>query len=310
MGGANGEPSDGESTSRRPTTTLRLQSGATSDGDELLEVTPRAANVLVVSTSRSMTEVVQDWRSAVGPLPADFGLITFAEFTRSAASPATDGTPSRRSLPGGDITLTSMTDPGNLQRLGTAATLYLDDWADSDRPTVVYVDALSPLIEANDVESIFQFLHLLTRSVEHADATLIARLDPDAVAERTPNTLRPLFDHVADHTDDDPEMDLDTLHDLLGSPRRRFVLRKLLGEPDLGLDRLTAGLARWENGTDDPTTAERERAYTALASIHVPRLAEAGVVTFDRETERVRLVDGAADIDRLERLLKRSSEEG
>jgi hypothetical protein len=313
MGGTNGGTSSGGSTVDRPTATLRLLRGATSDGDELLEVTPREVNVLVVSTSRSMTEVVQDWRSAVGPLPPEFGLVSFAEFTRSAASADAanrQSQPSRRSLSGGDITLTSMANPGNLQRLGTAVTLYLDDWADSGRETVVYVDALSPLIKENDVESAFQFLHLLTRSVEHSDAALIARLDPDAVAEQTRNTLRPLFDHVVDHTDDAAEIDLDTIHDLLGNPRRRFVLRKLFEESELRLDRLTADLARWENGTDEPTTAERERAYTALASIHVPRLAEAGIATFDRERERVRLADGAEDIDRLERLLDWPSEEG
>ncbi|WP_338741291.1 DUF7504 family protein [Haloplanus salilacus] len=290
--------------SNRPTATLRLLCGATSDGDDLLEVSPPEVNVLVVSTSRSMTEVVRDWRSAVGSLPAGFGLVTFAEFTRSAAPADTaGGQPARRSVSGGDITLTSMANPGNLQRLGTAVTLYLDDWADSDRETVVYVDALSPLIKENDVESAFQFLHLLTRSVEHSGAALVVRLDPDAVEDRTANTLQPLFDHVADHTDDASGIDLDTIHDLLGNPRRRFVLRRLFEESQLGLDQLAADLARWENDTDDPTNAERERSYTALASIHVPRLAEASFVTFDRETERVRLCGGTADLDRLERLL-------
>jgi hypothetical protein len=202
-------------------------------------VTPREANVLVVSPSRSVTDVVRDWRAAVGSLPAEFGLVSFSEFTRSAATTPPDsvgGSPPRRSVSGGDITLTSMANPGNLQRLGTAVTLYLDDWADSDRETVVYVDALSPLLEATDAESVFQFLHLLTRCVEKSDATLTVRLDPDVVAERTTNTLRPLFDRVADHTDDAPAVDIDTIHDLLGNARRRFVLRALFEEDDLGLD--------------------------------------------------------------------------
>lgn len=307
MGGANGDSPTGGSTAQRPTATLRLLRGAAGGGDELLEVTPREANVLVVSVSRSVADVVQNWRSTVGSLPAAFALISFAELTRSAAD-TTNGRPARRSLPGGDITLTSMADPGNLQRLGTAVTLYLDDWADSDRETIVYIDALSPLIEEADTESVFQFLHPLIRSIEHSEAALIARLAPDAVGERTRNTLWPLFDRVVDHTDDPTEVDRDTIHDLLGNPRRRFVLRSLFENPELGLERLTAGLARWENDTDEPTTTERERAYTALASIHVPRLAEAGVATFDRETERVRLASGTANIDRLERLLEWPSE--
>jgi hypothetical protein len=296
----------------QPTATLRLVRGATSDGDDLLELTPRETDVLVVSTSRSMSDVVRDWRSAVGSLPAEFGLISFAEFSRSATAQPADtrgSEPSRRSLSGGDITLTSMADPGNLQRLGTAVTLYLDDWADSDRETVVYVDALSPLIDANDVESAFQFLHLLIRTVEGSEGTLTVRLDPDAVGERTTNTLRPLFDHVADHTTDASTIDTDTMYDLLGNGRRRFALRTLFDECELGLDRLAARLARWENETDDPTTAECERAYTALASVHLPQLAEAGVVRFDRETERVCLAAGADHVDRIERLLNWSPDE-
>ena len=261
----------------------------------------------MVSTSRSMTDVVRDWRSAVGSLPAEFGLVSFSEFTRSAATASDGGSPHRRSVSGGDITLTSMANPGNLQRLGTAMTLYLDDWADSDRETVVYVDALSPLLRATDAESVFQFLHLLTRTVKQADATLTVRLDPDAVAERTTNTLRPLFDRVVDHTDDAPVVDVDTIHDLLGNARRRFVLRALFEENALDLDRLATRLARRESGTAEPTATDRERAYTALASIHVPRLAEAGVVMFDRDTERVCLVDETENIDLLERLLNWAS---
>lgn len=310
MGGANGDTSSGGSTAARPTATLQLVRGAPSDGDATVDVTPRDANVLVVSASRSLTDVVDDWRATADRLPGGFGLVTFAEFDRSAAAGATGGSPSRRSLSGGDIALTSMADPGNLQRLGTAVTLYLDDWADSDRQTVVYVDELAPFVEANGVEPVFQFLHLLIRSAEESDATLTVRLDPGAVDERTTNTFRPLFDYVVDHGTDAPTLDVDTIHDLLGNPRRRFVLRSLFEECELGLDRLATRLARWENETDDPTDAERDRAYTALASIHVPRLAEEDVVTFDRSAEQVRLADGVENIDQLERLLNWSPDSG
>jgi hypothetical protein len=272
-------------------------------------VRPDETDVLVVSTERTVQDAVSDWRDAAGTLPARLGLVTFAEFDRSAA--ATSDRPSRRPLPGADITLTAMSDPENLRRLGTAVTLYLDDWVDDGNDTLVYVDALAPFVEASGPESTFQFLHLLVQSVDQLDATLVARLDPAATDERTVNTLASLFDEVtepagATATDALASLDADAIHDLLGNARRRFVLRALYEESPLGLAGLAAELARRENGTDDPGEAARNRAYTALASVHVPRLAEANVVTFDRAAGSVRLSEAARDADRIEALLDRS----
>jgi len=303
MGGANsGESSEGSDDSR-PTATLLL-GGET---DEVLDVPPESTNLLVVSAARSMRDVVEEWRRRAGALPDAFGLITYAEFERSASTSAT-GQPSRKPLPGGNLTVTSMSDPGDLRRLGTAVTLYLDDWVDTDRETLVYVDALGPFIDANDAESTFQFLHLLVQSAAQLDADVVVGVDPSTTADRTLNTFRPLFDRVVDATTT-AEFDDDELRDLLGNRRRRFVLRLLLERSTIGLDRLAMRLACWENDTDDPTRSERDRAYTALASIHVPRLAEAGLVTFDRTAERVRLTDDDWSADRLQRYLPTSPDD-
>jgi hypothetical protein len=284
---------------------LVLGDESDSDGDShaSLDVTPEATNVLVVSVERSMRAVVEAWRrrTGTGSLPAAFGLATYAEFDRSASGAAT-GTPSRRSLPGNDITLTSMSDPTDLRRLGTAITLYLEDWAETGRETLVYVDAFSPFLDANDAESTFQFLHSLIQTADQLDAGVVVRLDPSTADDRTINTFRPLFDDVVDATAANG-LDDDELHGLLSNRRRRCVLRSLLETPTIGLERLATRLACWENDTDDPTDAEYDRAYTALASVHVPRLAEAGVVTFDRAAERVELVDGDCSVERLERYL-------
>ena len=299
MGGANGGESNELIDDSRPTATLLLDGDPSSDA--ALDVVPESTNVLVVSASRSMREVVEEWRRRAGTLPAAFGLITYAEFDRSASA-AASGAPSRKSLSGGDITVTSMSDPADLRRLGTAITLYLDDWVDSDRKTLVYVDALDPFVDANGVEPTFQFLHLLVQNVDQSAADVVVGLDPSTTDERTINTYRPLFDRVVDATTT-RTLDDDELHSLLANGRRRFVLRSLLDQSTLGLDRLATRLARWENDTDEPTDAQRTRAYTALASVHLPRLAEAGIVTFDRSAERVRLTDADWSADRLRRYL-------
>jgi len=294
MGGANGDESNGCS-GDRATATLLL------DGDPAFDVAPESTNVLVVSASRSMREVVEEWRRRAGTLPAALGLITYAEFDRSASA-AANGTPSRKPLSGGDITVTSMSDPADLRRLGTAITLYLDDWVDTDRETLVYVDALDSFVDANGVEPTFQFLHLLVGSADQSAADVVVGLDPSTTDERTIDTYRPLFDRVVDDTTT-RTLDDDKLHTLLSNGRRRFVLRSLLDQPTLDLHRLATRLARWENDTDEPTETQRTRAYTALASIHLPRLAEAGIVTFDRSAKRVRLTDDDWSADRLRRYL-------
>jgi len=304
MGGANSGDESGQCGDSRPTATLQLGGDTAFGSDASRDVVPEATNTLVVSAVRSVQAVVEDWRRHAQSLPAAFGLVTYAEFDRSASASADQ--PSRQPLPGGNVTLASMSDPGDLRRLGTAVMLYLDDWSDTDRETLVYVDALAPFVDASDVESTFQFLHLLVQTADQLGADVVVRLDPSTTDDHTVNTLRPLFDEVVDAT---TEFDADELHDILRNERRRFVLRSLLDTSSAGLERLATRLARWENDTDEPTDAERERAYTALASIHIPQLAEVGLVVFDRSAERVRLADGGWSTDRLEQYLTPPSDD-
>jgi hypothetical protein len=301
MGGANGDEFDEYSDDDCPTATLLLDDASAPDDESVLDVPPGSTNLLVVSATRSMRDVVEEWRRRAGVLPDPFGLITYAEFDRSASAD-TAGQPSRTPLPGGNMTVTSMSDPGDLRRLGTAVTLYLDDWVDTDRATLVYVDDLAPFVDANGAESTFQFLHLLVQTAAQLDADVVVDADSSTTPDRTLDTFRPLFDRVVAATAT-PEIDDDELRDVLGNRRRRFVVRRLLERSTVGLDRLAARLAGWENDTDEPTDAERERAYTALASVHVPQLADAGLVSFDRTAGQVHLANGDWSTDRLERYL-------
>ncbi|MFB6195147.1 MAG: hypothetical protein ABEI80_03175 [Haloplanus sp.] len=308
MGGTSGA-SNGDAVPEPPATLLlaRENAFAENDGAVPLDLAPERSDVLVVSVARTVAEVVREWRTDAGTLPPAFGLVTFAEFERSAATASED--PPRRSLPGHGIRVTTMSEPTNLRRLATAITLYLDDWDDTGRETFVYVDTLEPFLDGNGLESTFQFLHLLVQTVAQRNAAIVVRLDPNATEERAINTLRPLFGDVIDVEAGECHLDYGTLDDLLDNQRRRFVLRTLLEDAGLGLDQLATRLARREAGTHEPTDRERDRAYTALASVHVPRLAEAGLVVFDRSAKRVRLSDAARESDCLERRLDESSDD-
>ncbi|MFB6108713.1 MAG: hypothetical protein ABEJ82_07715 [Haloplanus sp.] len=314
MGNANGDGPDGEPPARRASTeydggstTLVLHPGDGTDErcvPSHLPSDPAETNLLVVSYTETVAEVIRQWQG-VESQPPSFGLISFAEFDRSAAA---DASPSKRSLPGQNLTVTTMSDVSDLQGLGTAVTLYLDDWAENDRETVVCVDSLGPMLDGNGTQPTFQFLHVLTGCVRRAGASLYVHLGEER-DDRTVDTLRPLFDDVTERGSDAPGVDAETVWDLLGNPRRQYVLYYLCNERETEtVNRLAVRLARWENDAAERelTSAECDRAYTALASVHLPRLAEADVVDYDTDEKRVSLSAAARRADDLERYVELS----
>ncbi|WP_232688806.1 DUF7344 domain-containing protein [Halobacterium zhouii] len=88
---------------------------------------------------------------------------------------------------------------------------------------------------------------------------------------------------------------------LLSNPRRRFILSYLrrAGEP-VDLVDLADEIAAWENDTEveDLTSQQRKRVYVSIYQTHVPKLANAGVVTHDQDSGLVALSDDASEIDR------------
>ena len=90
------------------------------------------------------------------------------------------------------------------------------------------------------------------------------------------------------------EVGLNTLYDLLKNPRRRMALRYLVRsrEETATIGELAEQLAAWEN--DLPlagvNSTLRKRTYNTLQQHHLPKLAEAGLVEFDRARGHVRLI--------------------
>ncbi len=99
---------------------------------------------------------------------------------------------------------------------------------------------------------------------------------------------------------DDTDLSRDVVFDLLSSPRRRYViyyLRKNGGPVELTT--LAEHVAAWENDTtvDRLDSQDRKRVYVSLYQTHVPRLAETGVVDYDRDSGEITLAAGAERID-------------
>jgi sugar-specific transcriptional regulator TrmB len=87
----------------------------------------------------------------------------------------------------------------------------------------------------------------------------------------------------------DVDLPADRLSDLLADERRRRVLRTL-AEQEGPVDLSTLASAVADSEADDPAgrTPVWRRVYLALSHVHVPMLADAGLVEFDRAATRVR----------------------
>lgn len=98
----------------------------------------------------------------------------------------------------------------------------------------------------------------------------------------------------------DQPLSQDDVFELLSSPRRRYVLYHLKeAEEPVELTTLAEQVAAWENETsvEEITEQERKRVYVSLYQTHIPRLAESGVVNYDKESGMVVLNPDADEID-------------
>lgn len=114
--------------------------------------------------------------------------------------------------------------------------------------------------------------------------------------------------------DDDPGRGVDTplevseINRLLSAPRRRLILSFLSTHDDaVGRDRLVDLIAERERPDPGPEP-HRRRIDVALHHVHLPQLADAGLIAYDPVAETVRysgsdvvetLLEAMADADRV-----------
>lgn len=82
----------------------------------------------------------------------------------------------------------------------------------------------------------------------------------------------------------------DAIFELLVDRRRRFVLHYLrMAENDVvQLDALIEWVAEQLDERDDPSEARREQLETSLHHVHLPQLAESGVLDYDWRSRAIR----------------------
>ena len=97
------------------------------------------------------------------------------------------------------------------------------------------------------------------------------------------------------------QLSQDTVFDILSNSRRRYVLYYLRQESEpIQLVDLAEHVAAWENETDVESLREQERkrVYVSLYQTHIPKLADTGLVKYDKEAGTVALTERRSTIDK------------
>lgn len=81
-----------------------------------------------------------------------------------------------------------------------------------------------------------------------------------------------------------PPMDFETASELLADDRRRAVVAILHDDGPISRHRLVRRIVEVQVDTTSPAPATWYRTHVALHHDHLPRLADAGLVEYDRET--------------------------
>lgn len=104
-----------------------------------------------------------------------------------------------------------------------------------------------------------------------------------------------------DGTPEDEPSDLSKgeIFEVLRNQRRRFVLhylKQIEGSVELG--DLAQQVAAWEyeTTTDAVSSAQRKRVYTTLQQTHLPKMDEAGILTFDADEGVINSTDRTHDL--------------
>lgn len=293
------EPADPPSTflvTRSPTTEI----GQDACTDALTLQPPSTANLLVITHERSPDEWLETWRRRIGETPANRAIVTVGSTTRSAAR-STSPAGGRERPNGTDATgdIFTVTDPGDLTRLGIVVNERIDAWRENDHRTVVCGGSLTAMLQWVELPVLFRFLHVLLQRLRTADALVHFHLHPDAHPERTGRTLEPLFDRVIDEPlnrsmddgDGRPAVDDDVVLDLLESPRRRYALQCLVETGSARLDDLAVAVAAREADRTPEAVSDmtRERTSISLHHNHLAKLDAAGLVDYDAADHTVEL---------------------
>lgn len=158
------------------------------------------SNVLWVSYTKSPDEQLRRWQSHSNDRPANMGMVSVEDSTRSVAG---GGGAESTDLMGPDKPVETVSSPNDLTGLGIRITEFLTDWEANDNRTVVCFDSLTALLQYVELETAYEFLHIITGRMAALDAFAHFHMDPDAHEDQTIESITTLMDAVVEIDDDE-----------------------------------------------------------------------------------------------------------
>ncbi|WP_199174746.1 DUF7504 family protein [Halegenticoccus soli] len=157
-------------------------------------------NVLWVSYTRSPDAQLRRWRARAGAPPANLGVVSVGETVRSTGAVAGETrADARRGAPG---PIEAVANPNDLTGLGIAINEYLHGWEHNGNRTVVCFDSLTAMLQYVELETAYEFLHILAGRLYAADAVAHFHMDPGAHDTRAVESVASLCDAVVDLRED------------------------------------------------------------------------------------------------------------
>ncbi|QCJ48524.1 hypothetical protein FCF25_07900 [Haloprofundus sp. MHR1] len=165
---------------------------------ELLHPDDADKNALWVSYTKSPDAQLRRWRTHSEHPPANVGVVSVGDSTRSVGAPATAGADEKQL----DTGVKTVANPNDLTGLGISITEQLSRWRDNGNRTVVCVDSLTAMLQYVELQTAYEFLHVLTGRLYAVDAVAHFHMDPGAHDEQTVETIASLCDAVVELRDD------------------------------------------------------------------------------------------------------------
>lgn len=254
--------------------------------DALSVTSDGGANILLVTYVETPDKLITRLTRDHGSLPSNLGIIAVGESTRSTTAQSGTQQTSTSGI------LTAVESPTNLSGLGIAIGTYLEEWKETDGPTMVCFNSLTALLQDIGVKTAFKFIYLLRHRLAKADATAHFHLDPTAHRDQTIVLLSEVFDTTIEpdperresRTRDRETFSPEDINTILNKPRRMRILRFLLDEGGpMPVRELAERIAHayYASATDE----DIERMYIALVHNHLPLLTHHGLVaTYDNSS--------------------------
>lgn len=233
-----------------------------------------ATDLLAVTHEQSQ-QFLQAWRDRIDRRHQNVGVVSVGEQMRSAASTSV---PQRTNHP----VLRGVPNEEDVENIRETATQFLGAWDHGQ--TVAYVDSLTPVAERLGTEEAVEFLDAFVRTLDAHDATGYFCLTPAAHDRAFVREIASRFDTVVECVDsaaeDSSDPSVSDCFEAISNTRRRYALIELAHGEEVSVEVLASRVA-------DRVDADNEQVHISLLNVHLPKLADLGLVVYDRGDDRV-----------------------